>query len=114
VEIASEENHSPFDNLIASYLSANDLGLEMSSRDQADVVLCLVFEENFEALKRVFLHNPKTPIVICLKENKMDLHKKIDGWIYGCKLPSKIPTPLIIDSDKWSDILKITRNFARR
>ncbi len=59
VEMASNESHSPFDNLITSYLTANDLGLEVSPRIEADVVLCLVFARKLRSIEKSILKQSK-------------------------------------------------------
>ena len=104
VEVASPDRHSFSVKLLSSVIaSKTESGLELNSRNP-DVVICLVYEKDLTELKRVFERHPSIPIVVCAKGHDDDLLKTIDGWIYGCKLPKRVPTPLVINATTHSNL----------
>jgi len=95
IDIASPDRHSPFNKLLAK--SASDNNIEIVPAKDAELVVCLIFQEDLDELTKAFHRHPKKPIVICIKGNDKSLFAKIDGWIYGCKLPARVPTPRVVD-----------------
>lgn len=120
VEVTSPERHSFSVRLLSSVItSKNDCGLNFNPENPS-LVICLIYEEDLIGLRRVFEKYPLLPVVICVKSHGNKLLKIIDGWIYGCKIPKRVPTPMVIDATShsaslWDDIFKtIKRTYGKR
>ena len=117
IDIASPDRHSPFNALLSK--PALDNNIEIVPAKDAELIVCLLFQEDLEELIKAFQRNPRKPIVICIKGNDKNLSKKVDGWIYGCKLPSRVPTPRIIDcsvsssKSTWNELFGQLKILAR-
>lgn len=48
---------------------------------------------------------PDLPSGKSVEKDQLNFLRQVDGWIFGCRLPKKVPTPMIIGGD-FSGILK--------
>lgn len=118
VEVSTPEKHSFSVRLLGDFIdSKSDCGLIFDPWNPS-LVICLIYEEDLPGLKKIFEKYPNLPVVMCIKGNERGLAKVIDGWIYGCKIPRRVPTPPVFDAtaqSPWSSIFdSIKRTYGRR
>ena len=84
-----------------------------TSRDQADLIIIFIVGEATQVkyLNQVMSlsHENRATIILVpdriqngkpLRElDRLNFLRQVDGWIFGCRLPKKVPTPMIIGGD---------------
>lgn len=79
------------------------------TRTQADLIIIFISNKDTEMryLNQVMSLSGENKMTIILvpnhgqgkKTDSMDFLKRVDGWVFGCRLPKKVPTPMIIGGD---------------
>lgn len=91
-------------------------------RSQADLIFILISENdgsgNLSYLTQTMkLSKQETTVFILIPSGKkitsMDFLRQVDGWIFGCRLPKKIPTPRVMGGD-FVEILKSISSIVIR
>lgn len=118
--IENPENEAliPYHNQLKKALNSRKVCLT-TSREQANLIIIFLFGSNatlnLKYLKRVMslTHENRATLILApdlpggksAEGDRMNFLKQVDGWIFGCRLPKKVPTPMIIGGD-FSGILR--------
>lgn len=112
MEPPNQDKSTFYCNQAAKVLSTKNIIISPTREGVNGVIIFLTgHTTDLTYLHQVFSQTPTTtPTVVCVlgsKDLPHDYAKKVDSWIYGCKLPKKVPTPIILDGNNQE--MNITR-----
>lgn len=118
IETPENEALIPYRNQLKKALNTRKVCLT-TSREQANLIIIFLFGNdnslNLTYLTRVMSlsHENRATLILApdlpsgksVEKDQLNFLRQVDGWIFGCRLPKKVPTPMIIGGD-FSGILR--------